>query len=162
MERIDLSSIIRHTVQRTVGVGLLASVSMLAACGGGGGGGGGGNPDPSPTPNPSVSPSPTPDPGGLVGDAARRAVLADIGDDIILPALRDFDAQAASLVTAAEAYADAPADVALRQATQAAWDAAMTSWQRNEVLQVGPAGRSTNPDMVAGGRIFVTSSIHGR
>ncbi|WP_029890104.1 imelysin family protein [Polycyclovorans algicola] len=154
MERIDLSSILRHTVQRTVGVGLLASVSMLAACGGGGGGGGGGNPDPSPTPNPSVSPSPTPDPGGLVGDAARRAVLADIGDDIILPALRDFDAQAASLVTAAEAYADAPADVALRQATQAAWDAAMTSWQRNEVLQVGPAGRSTNPDMVAGGQDF--------
>lgn len=30
----------------------------------------------------------------------------------------------------------------------------MTAWQRNEVLQVGPAGRSTNPDMVAGGQDF--------
>lgn len=125
--------------RRAVQCGLLTLALGLTACGGGGGGGGG---------------EPSPDPGGAVGDDARRAVLADIGDDIILPALRDFDELSASLVTAAEASASDPADTALRDATRTAWDAAMTSWQRNEVLQVGPAGRSTNPDMVVGGQDF--------
>jgi predicted lipoprotein len=105
----------------------------LAACGGGGGGGGD-------------------DGGNTVGDAARRAVLKDIGEEIILPALRDFDAKAGALETAADALAAAPASEAAGDAARAAWEAAMASWQRSEVLQIGPAGRSQNPDMVVGGQ----------
>lgn len=126
--------------------GLTALAVVLTACGGGGGGGGGSTPPPAP-PDP-------PDPPPVTGDDARRAVLADIGDGIILPAVRDFDARAGELEAAAEALALAPADPDARANARAAWDAAMASWQRNEVLQVGPAGRSANPDMVAGGQDF--------
>lgn len=118
---------------RSLRHGLLALALGLTACGGGGGGGDGGG-------------------GSSTGDDARREVLADIGEQIILPALRDFDSKAAALETAAAALATSPTDSTARTATRNAWDAAMTSWQRNEVLQVGPAGRSTNPDMVAGGQ----------
>ncbi|WP_420468362.1 imelysin family protein [Panacagrimonas sp.] len=123
-------------------VGLLAAALGLAACGGGGGGGG--------------APDPVDPPVGTecTGDDCRREVLKDIGEQIILPALRDFDDRAAALNIAAAAYADTPASADARDAARAAWDAAMDSWQRNEVLQVGPAGRSTNPDMVAGGQDF--------
>lgn len=123
--------------------GLLAVTLGLAACGGGGGG------DP-------VDPGPVDPPVGTecTGDDCRREMLKDIGEQIILPALRDFDDKAAALRTAAEAYADSPASTDARDAARAAWNAAMDSWQRNEVLQVGPAGRSTNPDMVAGGQDF--------
>lgn len=124
--------------------GLLGLVLALAACGGGGGGGGDGGPPP--------PPPPPPPPAG--GDDARRAVLKDIGEEIILPALRDFDAEAGALKAAADALAAAPEDPAALAGAQSAWKAAMTSWQRSEVLQVGPAGRSTNPDMVAGGQDF--------
>lgn len=114
--------------------GLLAAALALAACGGGGGGG--------------VAPPP------LGGDEARRAVLKDIGEEIILPALQDFDARAGELKTAADALAAAPGDAGALTATQAAWEAAMASWQRNEVLQVGPAGRATGADAVTGGLDF--------
>lgn len=129
-------------------VGLLAATLGLAACGGGGGGGG----DP-------VDPGDPGDPvdppvGECSGDNCRREVLQDIGEEIILPALRDFHDKATALNTAAAALADSPASTDAREAARSAWDAAMDSWQRNEVLQVGPAGRSTNPDMVAGGQDF--------
>lgn len=88
---------------------------------------------------------------GMVGDDARRAVLADIGSDIILPALRDFAADADALQAAVAAHAAAPVDPAARTAAQSAWRVAMQSWQRNEVLQVGPAGRSTGIDVTPGG-----------
>ncbi|MEM7431094.1 MAG: imelysin family protein [Pseudomonadota bacterium] len=117
------------------------TVALVSACGGGGGGGGGNNPPPPPPPPVSA-------------DDARRAVLLDIGEQIVLPALRDFDADAMALQAAATAFAAAPTDVAARDAVRAAWHTAMDSWQRNEVLQVGPAGRSSNPDAVAGGQDF--------
>ncbi|MEM7762548.1 MAG: imelysin family protein [Pseudomonadota bacterium] len=115
--------------------------ALLVACGGGG----------STTPPPTSTPTPPPT---VSGDDARRAVLADIGEQIILPALRTFDTDAAALVVAATDYSAAPADAGARDAARAAWNTAMDSWQRNEVLQVGPAGRSTNPDAVAGGQDF--------
>jgi len=123
--------------------GLLAVALILSACGGGGGGG-------SDTSNPPPPPAPPP----VSGDDARRAVLADIGEDIILPALRQFDSDAGALQTAAASLAADPNDPAALDQARASWRTAMTSWQRNEVLQVGPAGRSTNPDMVAGGQDF--------
>lgn len=126
---------------RATRIGLLGVALLLAACGGGGGGGGGGPDEP-------------PDGDSCTGDDCRREVLKDLGEQIILPALRDFDTRAAALGTAAAAHAASPASDAARDAARDAWDAAMDSWQRNEVLQVGPAGRSTNPDMVAGGQDF--------
>lgn len=86
------------------------------------------------------------------GDDCRRAVLKDIGEEIILPALRDFDTEAATLKTAADAFAATPGSTPARDNVRAAWTATMASWQRNEVLQVGPAGRSTGQDMVIGGQ----------
>lgn len=127
--------------------GLLAMALALSGCGGGGGGGSGSATTPPPPPPPQAPPP-------ISGDDARRAVLKDIGEEIILPALRDFDTKAGALKTAADALAAAPSDAAALAGARAAWEAAATSWQRNEVLQVGPAGRSTNPDMVAGGQDF--------
>lgn len=91
------------------------------------------------------------DNGDLVGDDARRAVLADIGSDIILPALRDFADDADALQSAMSAHAAAPNDDQALMTARDAWREAMVGWQRNEVLQVGPAGRSTGLDTTPGG-----------
>lgn len=122
---------------------VLVAVLALAACGGGGGGGagnggggggGGGNGD-----------------GDVIGDDARRMVLSDIGENIILPALRDFADRAAELKAAVDVHAAAPADADARNAARTAWREAMTSWQYNEPLQVGPAGLSSGLDETPGG-----------
>lgn len=110
-----------HAPARSVCLGLAL---VLAACGGGGGGGSS---------------------GPLLSDAARRAVLADIGEEIILPALREFDALAQALAAAVAAHAADPAAGAVKADAQDAWRAAVSNWQRSEVLQVGPAARSTQP-----------------
>lgn len=116
---------------------------LLAACGGGGGGGG--------TPAPSGTPTPTPTPAPMLGDEARRAVLQDLSAGIILPSLRAFAAESATLESAVAAHAAAPADPAARAAAQAAWRSATAAWERNEVLQVGPAGLSSGLDATPGG-----------
>lgn len=132
---------------------LVLMAAAVAACSSGGGGGGdGGNGGSSGSGSSSSSSSSSG--SSTTGDDARRAVLKDIGEEIILPALRDFDSKAAELATAVDALAAAPADADALEGARAAWEVAMASWQRNEVLQVGPAGRSTNPDMVAGGQDF--------
>ena len=87
----------------------------------------------------------------LVSDTARRAVLSDIGASIIVPALRAFSDDADALQVAVDAHADNPGDATARDAAQAAWQAAMASWQRNEVLQLGPAGRASGIDATPGG-----------
>lgn len=122
---------------------LLAGALALAGCGGGGGG--------SDTPQQS---QPPPGPTPVSGDDARRAVLADLGEDIILPALQDFDSRAVTLESAVTALAAAPADATALADARSAWDAAMDSWQRNEVLQVGPAGRAQGSDAALGGQDF--------
>lgn len=137
-----------------------AVLLSLAACGGGGGGSS--TPDPAPAPpttNPPPAPAPDPDPDPdpeepLEGDDARRAVLADIAEFIILPALQDFEGVAGTMQSALISLEAAPTDASEVESARSAWRGAMHSWQRNEVLQVGPAGRSTNPDAVAGGQDF--------
>jgi predicted lipoprotein len=124
-------------------LGLLLTVALFAACGGGGGGGG--------DPQPTATPSPSPTPGAVVGDAARRAVLKDLGERVIVPALQDFDADAQALAAAVTALSEAPGGVGERADAQAAWREAMASWQRSEVLQVGPAGLSSGLDATPGG-----------
>ena len=95
---------------------------LLLACGGGGGG-----------------------QGDLLGDEARRAVLADLGEELILPALRDFDGRAQTLAGAVATLAAAPDDVQARSQAQDAWADAILSFQRIEVLQLGPAAMSGQP-----------------
>ncbi|MEO0437879.1 MAG: imelysin family protein [Pseudomonadota bacterium] len=90
----------------------------------------------------------------LSGDDARRAVLADIGEKIFLPALRDFETRAVALQASTAALAANPSDASALASAQSEWRMTMNVWQRNEVFQVGPAGRSTNPDAVAGGQDF--------
>nr|MBV6630140.1 imelysin family protein [Oceanococcus sp. HetDA_MAG_MS8] len=134
-----------------------ALLTLTVACGGGGGGSSAADPDPTAAPTPTTSPTPAPGDGGeqpVEGDAARRAVLSDIGSNIVLPALRDFEQQALALQTAVAGLAASPGDATAIASARAAWVAAMASWQRNEVYQVGPAGRSSNPDAVAGGQDF--------
>lgn len=90
----------------------------------------------------------------LSGDDARRAVLADIGEKIFLPALRDFEARAIALQASTAALAASPSTALNLTSAQSEWRQTMNTWQRNEVFQVGPSGRSSNPDAVAGGQDF--------
>jgi len=69
----------------------------------------------------------------------RQAVLENVGEQVILAQYVDFAQAAAELTTAAEAWA-ADGTQGSRDAAKAAWRTAMTSWQRAEVYQLGPAG----------------------
>ncbi len=80
-----------------------------------------------------------PDTTDIQGD--RRAVVASIAENAILPAMQDFARAAAGLATAAETFSDTPTDDAARGAVQMRWVAANRAWQRVEMMQVGPAGR---------------------
>ncbi len=80
--------------------------------------------------------------------AATRAVLASVGEHIILAALRDFEARANELVAATDA-ASASGTPASLDAARAAFRAAMDVWERLEVVQLGPAGL---PLYASGGR----------
>ena len=98
---------------------LLACTLMLGACGGGGGGGGGSTPVDT-------------------GDQARRVVLADIGGEVILPAIEGFTPLAQQLQSALDNYA-ADLSSGNRDAARTAWASAMAAFSRIEVMQLGPA-----------------------
>lgn len=78
----------------------------------------------------------------MVADEARRAVLSDLGNALILPALRDFASSAELLSQQLDALASSPEDAQARAAAQAAWRAAVEGFEAVEVLQLGPAARS--------------------
>jgi predicted lipoprotein len=65
----------------------------------------------------------------------RRALLRNLAEHVIAPTLDELDARADALVVAVDAWC-AAGD---RAAAQDAWRAAMSTWQRAEVMQVGPA-----------------------
>jgi uncharacterized protein len=75
----------------------------------------------------------------------RRALLASVADRVVLPALRTFATEAATLAAATDALT---ADPQQRDAARTAWRSAMLAWQAVEVLQFGPAGSS----MMMGGK----------
>lgn len=99
---------------------LIACTLTLGACGGGGGGGGG-----------VSSPVDT-------ADDARRTVLADIGGEVILPAIEGFTPLAQQLQGALDSYA-ADLSSSNRDAARTAWASAMAAFSRIEVMQLGPA-----------------------
>jgi len=113
---------------------LLCLTALASACGGGGGGGGGSGATP------------------MTDDDARRRVLADLGNDVILPTLRQLDTRADALSAAVTALAAAPADADARTAAQTQWREAMTLVQRAEVFQIGPGARSPEAGGQAGGQ----------
>ena len=69
----------------------------------------------------------------------KRELLASLGDNVILPTLRDFAQAASALETATATYAQSGSSDD-RAAAQQAWRDAMSLWQRAEVMQIGPAG----------------------
>lgn len=88
--------------------------------------------------------------GGSSGSADlfdRQALLRSYATQVVMPAQRGFDADAAALAGATAALADGiaagTATDAEWSAARAAWRDAMRSWQVLEVLQVGPAGSRT-------------------
>jgi len=101
---------------------LLCLTALASACGGGGGGGDGGG---GATPTPTTSPSPTPTPGPVTDDDARRLVLADLGNDVILPTLRQLDTRADALwmasriIAAASSCERVPASTAFSRSPRA-------------------------------------------
>lgn len=84
--------------------------------------------------------------GGAPVDAAsdgfdRAALVANLADRVFYPAVQSFDEEADRLVAAIDAACAAlgGAEEAARRAdAQAAWKAAMSVWQRIEVMQLGP------------------------
>lgn len=74
----------------------------------------------------------------------RHALLRSYTNQVVLPALSEFEADAGALESATAALADAvaagSADESDWNAARDAWRDAMRTWQMLEVLQVGPAG----------------------
>ena len=121
-------------MKRLIRASTLAIASLLlAACGGGSS-----TSVSSSTPAPTPAPAPGTPGAGTTDDNARRAVLASIGEKVILPTLRSVDAGATAMATGVDAHAASPADAAARTAAQTAWRTAMSAVQRAEVMQIGP------------------------
>ncbi len=90
--------------------------------------------------------------GGGTGGAKgiqfdRRALLASVADQAVGPTFAEFVGAATALETATAEYAtaidaSAPDVDDKRAAAQDSWRAAAAAWQRAEVMQLGPAGRS--------------------
>lgn len=76
---------------------------------------------------------------GAITSAEVADLLADVGPEVVEPALADFLVQAGALETALSTWDGADGG---RAEAQAAWTAAMSSWQRLEVMQIGPAASS--------------------
>ncbi len=75
----------------------------------------------------------------------RQALLASVATSVILPRIIEFETKATALSSATSDYAIAVSnqatDIAVkRQSAQTAWKSAMATWQRLEVMQIGPAG----------------------
>lgn len=79
------------------------------------------------------------------GDEQRRALLKAVGEGVIVPVLEQFASDASALGEKTAGYATArtsgPA-VAELDAARTAFRSAFLTWQRAEMLQVGPAGAS--------------------
>lgn len=95
-------------------------------------------------------PGDTTDDGGGTSDAPiSRELLADVGPEVVVPALERFRVTAGALQTATAGWVDADGSDDGRLAVQAAWRDAFLAWQELEVMQLGPAGSSLS---VVGGQ----------
>lgn len=81
---------------------------------------------------------------------ARRVLLQNLGERVILASYRTFAERAQQLVEATQAYADAPSSET-RTVAQSTFAEAMLAWERAEVYQVGPAADVSNLNPGSGG-----------
>jgi predicted lipoprotein len=65
-------------------------------------------------------------------------MLENLADNVMIPAMEDFQARSADLENAVQAYQEDNTNEDLKQAAQHAWDEAMLAWQGVEVMQTGP------------------------
>lgn len=86
---------------------------------------------------------PAPEP--FSGLAARQALLASHANNVVLPLLARFEAEAQTLVAVTAEYAENP-DVRVLARAQEAYRAAVATWQQLELMQIGPAAAAgTSP-----------------
>ncbi len=84
--------------------------------------------------------------GGPTDDFDRRAMLAHLGGQVILPTYRDFRDAADQLVLATASNGAAvgtAGEAASLETARAAWRTVMAIWQEAELFQLGPAGLSS-------------------
>lgn len=77
----------------------------------------------------------------------RRAMLANLGENIVLPTYRAFDAEVAGLSSSVGAYCAAlgtPDEAPRLEDARAAWRATMSQWQVAEMMLFGPAAMDAN------------------
>jgi predicted lipoprotein len=81
--------------------------------------------------------------GPAIDPALSRQLDADLATNVIIPTYQAFLDASGALEAATATYAGSLA-APDRDAAKAAFEAAMSVWQRAEVMQVGPLGISTN------------------
>lgn len=113
---------------RPLSVVLLLALSAAPGCGGDDGDGGDGDDTPQADARPDTF--------------DRRAMVAHLAEEVLLPTYESFAARAGELGTAVDAYCAALGggdEAAARTAAQEGWRAAMLEWQAAEVMMLGPA-----------------------
>lgn len=79
------------------------------------------------------------DSGGSSNNFDRKAMLQNYADNLIKPALNDFQSKINTLKTATDAFTTAP-DADKLTTLQTAWDDAYSSWMYANAYSFGPAG----------------------
>jgi predicted lipoprotein len=88
-----------------------------------------------------------PPPDAAPVDFDRQALLAWAGEAVIMGVHDAFEADARALATAVWALCDqlgGPEDASARAAAQAAWSTAMDTWQKAELMLVGPVAADSH------------------
>jgi predicted lipoprotein len=67
----------------------------------------------------------------------RKAMLGNLGNNLIIPAFQSFQTESGLLKTAAETFAASPNEVNLK-AVQDRWRSAAAAWKRAELYKLGP------------------------
>lgn len=73
---------------------------------------------------------------------AQASALEQAGNAVLLPTLEQMASEMDALMGALVQLEAAPTDAAARDAVQATFEAAFLTWQRLEVMQIGPMGSS--------------------
>ncbi len=76
------------------------------------------------------------------GPVSISEVLATVGNEVIVPRVRQFKLDTVALEEAASTWMKDAQDDSSREAVRDAWRQSMLTWQELEVMQVGPAGSS--------------------
>jgi predicted lipoprotein len=67
-----------------------------------------------------------------------KALVVNVADNVVTPAMKDFESKAANLDSAVAAWRADQANAGLKSDAQEAWNQVMLAWQAVEVMQTGP------------------------